>query len=55
MGQDMYDPRGDGSQFITSAVDMDDMRSPTSAGLDTPTDWRRLESREKESGTYHAV
>ncbi|KAH6234264.1 hypothetical protein HBI53_019230 [Parastagonospora nodorum] len=53
--QDTYDTRADGSQFITSAIDMDDMRSPTTVGPDTPTTWGRPESREKGPGPYHPV
>jgi hypothetical protein len=53
--QDTYDPRADGSQFITSAIDMDEMRSPTTVGPDTPTTWGRPESREKGPGPYHPV
>lgn len=53
--QDTYDPRADGSQFITSAIDMDEMRSPTTVGPDTPTTWGRPESREKGPGPYHPI
>jgi hypothetical protein len=55
-GQDMSDPRADGSQFITSAIGMEDMRSPTSAGLDTPTGWGQPpENGKKSSHGYNAV
>jgi hypothetical protein len=54
--QGISDTSGDGSEFITSAIDMEYERSPTSAGLNTPTTWGHPpENGKKGSNSYNAV
>lgn len=55
VGHSISDPRGDGSQFITSAIDMEDTRSPTTTAPDTPTGWGPPENGKKGPDAYHAV
>jgi hypothetical protein len=50
------DDRGEGPHFITSAIDMDSIRAPSSAGLDSPISWRSEDDSKKGSvDPYHAV
>jgi hypothetical protein len=46
---------GSGSQFITSAIDMDDTRSPISPGLDSPTSWKSERSSKMGSNPYRPL
>jgi hypothetical protein len=55
MDYSIDDDRGEGPHFITSAIDMGDTRSQTSAGLDTPVSWRSDDSKKGFADPYHAV
>lgn len=50
-GYSVNDERDDGPHFITSAIDMDDMRSPTKSSLDKST----REDGKREVEQYHVV
>lgn len=50
-----YSVDDDGPQFITSAIDMDNMKSPAISSLATPPGWKPGEDSKKESEIYHAV
>jgi hypothetical protein len=51
VGYSIDEERRTGSQFITSAIDMDDLRDPVSPSLASP-DWR-AEDKSKEERTTH--
>ncbi|KAF2831326.1 hypothetical protein CC86DRAFT_390949 [Ophiobolus disseminans] len=44
-----------GPHFITSAIDMDDLKSPTNSSMDSPAGWKQREDMKKETDPYHVV
>jgi hypothetical protein len=55
MGYTVDDERDGGPHFITSAIDMEDLRSPANSSLDTPPDWKPGEDNKREPTVYRAV
>jgi hypothetical protein len=55
VGYSVDDEREEGPHFITSAIDMNGIRSPTSAGPDTPMSWRSDDSKKEFVDPYHAI
>jgi len=53
-GYTVDDERGEGPHFITSAIDMDELRSPASSSFDTSVSWKQVEAS-KGSDPYGAV
>jgi hypothetical protein len=53
MGYDTTEEEG--PQFITSAIDMDDMRASGVSSTGTPADWRPGEDTRKGLDPYRAV
>jgi hypothetical protein len=54
VGYSVDDERRTGSHFITSAIDMDEMRSPISPSLVSP-DWRAGDKSKEEPALYHGI
>lgn len=55
IGYSIDEDRGNGPHFITSAIDMDDMRSPASTIMDTPVSWKSDEDSKGLVDPYRAV
>ena len=55
MGYSVDEERGDGSNFITSAIDMDEMRSPATSTMVTPASWRPGEDSKEGFDPYRAA
>jgi hypothetical protein len=55
MGYSVDEERGDGPHFITSAIDMDDLKPPTNPSMDSPAGWRPGEDIKKEMNPYQVV
>lgn len=61
MGNEYYSSRDDGPHFITSAIDLEDLRSPATPGVRssvassaTSADWRPGENNVPGADPYHA-
>jgi hypothetical protein len=45
----------DGPHFITSAIEMDSLKSPADSGVDSPTSWQSVKDCKKPPNYYHAT
>ena len=47
--------RNDGSHFITSAIDIEDLKSPTTPGMDSSASWKSGNTDKRDSSPHQAI